>query len=49
MKPDDKPRKTVGVYDRPPGADRRRVPRAAILIAVLVAAAWIAYFAFSAG
>jgi hypothetical protein len=49
MKPDDKSRKAVGVYDRPAGADRKRGPWLWIILAVLLAAAWGAYFWFSQG
>lgn len=50
MKPDDKARKVVGVYDRPAGADRKRGPlRWIVLAALLITAAWIAYFGFSRG
>jgi hypothetical protein len=46
MTHDDKPRKVVGIYDRPPGADRKRGPWLWIVIAVLMAIAWGLYFAF---
>ena len=49
MASDDKSRKAVGVYDRPAGADRKRGPTLAILLALLVALAWVAYYAFSRG
>jgi hypothetical protein len=49
MESGHKPRKVVGVYDRPASADRRRGPWLAIVIAVLIALAWIAYFAFTRG
>ena len=49
MASDDKSRKVVGVYDRPAGADRKRAPVIAIVIAVLGALAWGAYYVFSRG
>lgn len=47
MQNDDKRRKAVGVYDRPASADRKRGPWILIVLAVLIAIAWVAYFAFS--
>ena len=49
MKPDEKPRKVVGVYDRPAGADRKRNPWIWIVLVVLITLAWVAYFEFSRG
>jgi hypothetical protein len=49
MASDDKSRKVVGVYDRPAGADRKRAPVIAIVVALLVALAWAAYYMFSRG
>ena len=50
MKPDDKSRKVVGVYDRPAGADRKREPWIwIVLVALLITLAWFAYFEFSRG
>jgi hypothetical protein len=46
MGPDDKQRKVVGVYDRPASADRKRVPWAWVIVVLLIALAWIAWFAF---
>ena len=47
MGTEDKQRKVVGVYDRPASADRKRGPWIAVVLAVLVAIAWMAYLAFS--
>lgn len=45
MDNDRKPqRKVVGVYDRPASADRKRGPWTWIILAVLILAAWLAYF-----
>lgn len=46
---DDKRRKVVGVYDRPAGADRKRSRWVWVVLAVLIAIAWMAYFAFGRG
>ncbi|MGZ8254745.1 MAG: hypothetical protein ACXW2G_03785 [Burkholderiaceae bacterium] len=47
MGTEDKQRKAVGVYDRPASADRKRGPWILVVLAVLIAIAWMAYFAFS--
>ena len=47
MENNDKRRKAVGVYDRPASADRKRGPWILAVIGVLIAIAWMAYFAFS--
>jgi flagellar basal body-associated protein FliL len=48
MGTEDKPRKVVGVYDRPAGADRKRGSWILVVAAtVLTLVAWMAYFAFS--
>ena len=46
MGSEDKQRKVVGVYDRPASADRKRGRWIAIVLAVLIAIAWMAYLAF---
>ena len=46
MESEDKRRKVVGVYDRPASADRKPARWILILLAVLIAIAWIAYFVF---
>ena len=43
MASDDKPRKVVGVYDRPARADRKWPRWLPAIIAVLVGLAWLAY------
>jgi hypothetical protein len=45
MSSSEKQRKAVGVYDRPASADRRRGPWIWIALVLLVALAWIAWFA----
>lgn len=45
MKKIERPRKAVGIYDRPASADRKRGPWIVIVLAVLIALAWGAYFA----
>jgi flagellar basal body-associated protein FliL len=48
MGTEDKPRKVVGVYDRPAGADRKRGLWILVVAAtVLTLVAWMACFAFS--
>jgi hypothetical protein len=49
MEDDEKRRKVVGVYDRPPSADRKRGPWVFVVLLILIAVAWMAYFAFNRG
>jgi hypothetical protein len=49
MSVDDKPRKVVGVYERPPAADRKRPRALLIALVLLVALAWIAWYLLARG
>jgi hypothetical protein len=49
MKPDSRQRKVVGIYDRPSGADRKRGRLIWIVLALLIALAWVVWFSVGRG
>ena len=49
MPSNHKPRRVVGVYDRPASADRMRNRWVWLLIALLAGLAWLAIYAFGSG